>query len=77
MLFIMNLRFTNHATYRIFYERNISADKIKMTIAKPDSSEKLQNNLIKSKKVLDKKRLVVVYSRNKRGEYVIITAYFQ
>jgi len=48
-----------------------------MTIAKPDSSEKLQNNLIKSKKVLDKKRLVVVYSRNKRGEYVIITAYFQ
>ncbi|MBI4155803.1 MAG: DUF4258 domain-containing protein [Candidatus Zambryskibacteria bacterium] len=72
----MKLQFTDHAQYRIFYERNISAEQIKMVISGPDSSEKIQNDLIKSKKLLDKRTLIVVYSRE-GNEYLIITAYFQ
>jgi hypothetical protein len=73
----MKLQFTHHAEYRIFHERNISAEKIKKVIRKPDTSEHIQNNIIKSRKVLDKGTLVVVYSKDKKNEYIIITAYFQ
>jgi hypothetical protein len=36
----------------------------------------LENNLIKTRKLLRKKVLTVVYSKNKKNEYIIITAYF-
>ncbi len=72
----MKFRFTNHGNFRIFYERGISAEGIKKVIGKPDTSEHIHDNLIKSKKVIDKRTLTVVYSRHK-DEYVIITAYFQ
>ncbi len=72
----MKLQFTDHAQYRIFFERNISAEQIKEVIGKPDSSEKIQNDLIKSRKLLDKRLLSVVYSR-KGNVYLVITAYFQ
>ena len=72
----MKLQFTDHAQYRIFFERNISAEQIKQVISKPDSSEKIQNDLIKSKKLMDKQTLTVVYSK-KGNEFLVITAYFQ
>lgn len=73
----MKLQFTHHAKYRIFYERNITAEEIKSVIKKPDSLEHIQDSLIKSKRKLSKGTLVVVYSKSRRNEYVIITAYFQ
>lgn len=73
----MKLQFIYHAEYRIFYERNISVEDVKKTISKPDKSEHLENNLIKAKKTLKKKILTVVYSKNKKREYIIVTAYFK
>lgn len=73
----MKLQFTHHAEYRIFYERNISTEEIKKVIRKPDISEHIQDNLIKSKRELGKRTLIVIYSKGRKNEYIIITAYFQ
>lgn len=73
----MKLQFTHHAEYRIFHERNISAEEIKKVIRKSDTSEHIQDNLLKSEKKLKSKILVVIYSKNKKNEYIIITAYFK
>ena len=73
----MKLQFTHHAEYRIFYERNISAEEIKKVIKKPDTSKYIQDNLLKSEKKFKSKILVVIYSKNKKNEYIIITAYFK
>jgi len=72
----MKLKFTDHAQYRIFYERGISAEDIKLVIEYPDRSEKLQEGLIKSRKFLDKGNLVVIYSVS-NTDYLIITSYFK
>mgnify|MGYP000477618028 CR=1 FL=1 len=72
----MKLQFTHHAEYRIFYERNISAEDIKKVLSKPDEFEHLEDGLVKAKKLVKKKTLIVVYSKNKKGVYIIITAYF-
>ena len=73
----MKLQFTHHAEYRIFHERNVSAEEIKKVIRKPDTSEHIQDNLLKLEKKFKNKTLVVVYSKNKKNEYIIITAYFK
>lgn len=72
----MKFRFTHHAQYRLFMERNISADEIKAVIREPDESRFLPNGAVKCSKQLEKNTLVVVYAKE-RGEYVIITAYFK
>ena len=73
----MKLRFTNHAKYRVLIERRISTEKVKSVIRKPDASKQLRGGLTKSERIIDKRTLIVVYSKDKAGEYVIITAYFK
>ena len=67
---------TPHAKYRLFIERNISADAVRLAIQKPDSVTYLPNGAVKCLKCLDEGELVVVYAKEK-SVYVIVTAYFK
>ena len=72
----VKFRFTAHAKYRLFIERNISADAVRLAIQKPDSVTYLPNGAVKCLKCLDEGELVVVYAKEK-SVYVIVTAYFK
>ncbi|MDP3996489.1 MAG: DUF4258 domain-containing protein [bacterium] len=72
----MKFRFTEHAKYRLFVERKISAEAIKAVIQNPDSRKSLPGGLVKCVKNISKSELVVVFSKDK-NVYVIITAYFK
>ncbi|OHA20401.1 MAG: hypothetical protein A2849_01330 [Candidatus Taylorbacteria bacterium RIFCSPHIGHO2_01_FULL_51_15] len=72
----MKFRFTHHAEYRVFIERNISAEAIKETIRTPDTVTALPDGVIKCSKKLEAGMLTVVYCKDK-NTYIIITAYFK
>jgi len=73
----MKLEFTAHAKFRIFSERNISVADIKKVIENPDGVRYEIGGLVKCKKKLDKKELIVIYSKGKNNVFVIVTAYFK
>jgi riboflavin synthase alpha subunit len=61
-------------------ERRISVDDIKGTISKPDNKEEVYGDRIKVEKDLGGKLITVVYFkdkfRDKKNQYIIITAYY-
>ena len=76
----MLLKLTVHAQIRLF-ERGFSIDDLKKVIRNPDKVEYLLDGCVKIwKKLEDKSTLKIVYKmdnlRNKKGAYIIITAYF-
>ncbi len=75
----MKLKFPIHCQSRIS-ERNINIDHIKKAIKDPDSKVDAFEGRIKVQKKIDSKVIKVVYSkdrfRDKKEEYLIITAYY-
>ena len=72
----MKFRFSHHAQFRIFIERGISAADIKSVINRPDTLSHFEGGVVKARKNLDRGLLCVVYSKDRSGTHVIITAYF-
>lgn len=70
----MEIRFTNHAKYRIL-ERKIKISDIKLVIKNPDSYNYTFDDKIVVKKLINKKILEVVYKEIK-NKALIITVYF-
>lgn len=73
----MKVEFTNHAKQRIFLERGISLADIKQVIKNHQWKIILPGSKIKCSGVVDGKTLVVVYFIDRKGIYVIVTAYFK
>lgn len=73
----MRVEFTNHAKQRVFLERGISLADIKQIIKNHQWKTILPGSKIKCGGVVDGRALVVVYFIDKKGIYVIVTAYFK
>ena len=73
----MKIEFTNHAKQRIFLERGISLVDIKKVIKSHQWKTILPGSKIKCSGIVDDRTLVVVYFMDRKGIYVIVTAYFK
>lgn len=73
----MKIEFTNHAKQRIFLERGISVADIKQVIKSHQWKTILPGSKIKCGGMVDGGTLVVVYFIDRKGIYVIVTAYFK
>jgi len=73
----MKIEFTNHAKQRIFLERDISLADIKRVIRSYQFKMILPDSKIKCSGMVDGRTLVVVYFMDRKGIYVIVTAYFK
>ncbi len=69
----MDIRFTNHAKYRIT-EREISILQIEKTLKAPDSLKRGFENETVARRTFGKRILEFVYTKNK-NKIIIITAY--
>lgn len=76
---IMLLKFSNHFQVRIV-ERGINIDHVKSAIRSPDSSKSTFEGKIQVNKKVDGKEIEVIYYkspfRDKKEEYIVITAYY-
>ena len=71
----MKFNISPHAQYR-YYERGISTEAIKTTIREPDNETFQTNGKIKAEKLIDEKKLIVIYLKDGK-EFVIITVYYE
>jgi hypothetical protein len=75
----MKLKLTKHAQDMVSY-RGLSIDHIKRAINEPDSKKDSYENKIKVIKKVDGKKIEVIYCKegfkDKKGEYLVITAYY-
>ena len=72
----MKFKFTYHASYRMFLQRNISADEIRSVILHPEGKFTTDQGLTKVTKQVVNGTLRVVYYISKKKEYIIISAYY-
>ena len=75
----MHLKFPPHCQSRIS-ERGINIDHVKKAITEPDNKKNLFEGRIQVNKKIGSKTIEVVYFksafRDKKEEYIIITAYY-
>ena len=75
----MRLKFSLHCQFRI-PERGIKIDHIKKAIKEPDTKQNAFEGRIKVQKKIDGKIIKVVYFKDKfkdkKEEYIIVTAYY-
>lgn len=75
----MKVKFTVHAQSRL-EDRKIPASRVIEVIRKPDSTEKVFDGKIKSRKKFGKKVLEVVYFkegfRDRKNECIVVTVYY-
>jgi len=75
------LKLTTHAQLRL-QERGFTVEKLKQVLSRPDKIEKSEDGIILKawKRLGDGTELKVVYKkdnfRDKKNEYIIITAFF-
>jgi uncharacterized DUF497 family protein len=68
----MLIRISIHAQIRL-HERGIDIDRVKKVINNPDSLVPQSENRIKVSKLLDDRKITVIYTKDK-NTFVIITA---
>ncbi len=75
----MKLKFSLHFQERII-ERSLNVDHVKAAIRNPDTSEATFEGRRRVTKSIDDKKIEVVYFnegfRDRKEEYIIITAYY-
>ncbi len=75
----MKLKFPNHFQERII-QRDINIDHVKLAMTNPDKKNLVFEGRIRVTKKIGKKTIEVVYFkeafRDKKDEYIIITAYY-
>jgi len=75
----MKVKFTNHAQISLI-DRGISASRVVDTLRKPDSTQAAFEGKSKARKKFGSKTLEVIFlkekSKDKKGEYLVITAYY-
>lgn len=75
----MKLRLTHHFKYRSL-ERGISIDHVKKAMRYPDTRERVHEGKMVARKFIDGRTIEVVYFkeafRDKKEEYVVVTAYY-
>lgn len=75
----MILKFTTHCQVRIL-ERLINIEHIKQALLKPDKKKEAGEGKIKVWKKIGTKQIVVIYYRDafrdRKNEYIVITAYY-
>jgi hypothetical protein len=75
----MNLKFTKHFQDMVQY-REIDIEHVKGAIKNPDKKENVFEGKTRVKKSFGKKNIEVVYFkdgfRDKKDEYIIVTAYY-
>ena len=73
------MKFTIHCQVRIL-ERLISIEHIKQALLKPDKKKDAGEEKLKVWKKVGTKQIVVIYSkdafRDRKNEYIVITAYY-
>ncbi len=75
----MKVKFTNHAQANLL-GRGITASRVVDTLRSPDSTGAAFEGKSKARKKFGNKTLEVVYlkekSKDKKGEYLVITGYY-
>ncbi|MDO8594632.1 MAG: DUF4258 domain-containing protein [bacterium] len=75
----MNLKLTKHFQVRMLM-RGISIDHVKKAVREPDEKENAYEGKIRVRKEIEGKTIEVIYCqemfRDKKAEYLIITAYY-
>jgi len=75
----MILKFPNHFQERML-ERGINIDHLKKAIKNPDSSKNVFEGRVEVTKKVEGKTIKVIYYkegfRDRKNEYIIITAYY-
>lgn len=75
----MLLKFTNHFQDMVQF-RNINIEHVKQAVKSPDIKEVVFEGRIRVQKKVGKKNIEVIYCKDnfkdKREEYIVITAYY-
>jgi len=75
----MKLKFPHHFQQRLS-ERGINIDHVRSAVRNPDSKEDTFENRVRVRKVVGEREIEVIYYkdgfRDKKEEYIIVTAYY-